>query len=84
MIVERVAYGKDYEIEFCGGTCSEVPQGKRKLAVASNQTKLSVSAIFNVSRSVEKWLLTKPFYEIKSCGVVPSVLHKNKMKKRIL
>ena len=49
--------------------------------VASNQTKLSVSAIFDVSMSVEKWLLTGhllkwllsvPFYEMKSCGVVPS------------
>ena len=84
MIVEGVAYGKDYGVAFCEGTCSEVSQGKPRLTVASNQIQLSVSATFNVSRSVEKWLLTKPFYEIKSCGVVPSVLHKNKMKKRIL
>ena len=70
MIVEGVAYGKDYGVAFCGGTCSEVSQGKPRLTVASNQMQLSVSATINVSKSVEKWLLTKPLYEIKSCVVV--------------
>ena len=73
MIVEGVAYGEDCGLIFCGE--------KPRLAVASNQTKLSVSAIVNVSMSVEKWLLTGyllkvailtvSFYEIKSCGVIP-------------
>ena len=50
MIVEGVAYGEDCGLIFCGV--------KPRLAVASNQTKLSVSAIVNVSMSVEKWILT--------------------------
>ena len=47
-------------------------EGKSRLAVASDQTKLSFSTISNVSMSVEKWLLTVPFYEIKRFGVVLS------------
>ena len=53
--------------------------------VASDQTKLSVSTILNASMSVQlvqNWLLTIPFYEIKSCCVVPSSYIK--MKRRIL
>ena len=57
--------------------------GKSRLTKASDQTKLSVSALSIVSMSVEKWLrnsyllkvatpLNVPFYEIKSCGVIPS------------
>ena len=58
MVVERVAYGEDCGLGFCGGNVLEKLQGKPRLTVASNQTKLSVSTIFNVSMSVEKWLLT--------------------------
>ena len=72
---------KTMGLDSAGVTCSEFCGVKPRLAVASNQTKLSVSAIVNVSMSVEKWLLTGyllkvailtvSFYEIKSCGVIP-------------
>ena len=58
MTVKGVTYGEDYALRFCGRTFLEVRQGKLRLAVASDKTKLSVSAILNVSMSVEKWLLT--------------------------
>ena len=47
--VEGVAYGEDYGLGFCGGTCSEVLLGKPILAVTWNQIKSSLSAILNVS-----------------------------------
>ena len=78
-------YGEDCGLRFCRGTCSEMWQGKPRLLIASDQTKLSVSTILNASMSVqlvENWLLTIPFYEIKSCGVVPSSYIK--LKRRIL
>ena len=45
-------------LDSVGETCSEMWQGKPRLTVASNQTKLAISTIFNVAMSVEKWLLT--------------------------
>ena len=58
MAVKGAAYREDYGLGFREETYSEVWQGKPRLVVASDQTKLSVSAIVNVSMSVEKWLLT--------------------------
>ena len=45
-------------LDSVGETCSKMWQGKPRLTVASNQTKLAISTIFNVAMSVEKWLLT--------------------------
>ena len=45
-------------LDSVGETCSGMWQGKPRLTVASNQTKLAISTIFNVAMSVEKWLLT--------------------------
>ena len=50
MTVKGGTYGEDSELGFCVETCSEVRQGKRRLAVAPD----IVSAISNVSVSVEK------------------------------
>ena len=93
VIVEGVSYREDYGLGFCWGTCSEVWKGKPRLAVASNQTKLIVSAIFSVSMSVGKWLL--PGYLLKvaaKCAILWNqklwccalFLHKNKRKQIIL
>ena len=38
MTVKAVAYGEDYGLEFYGGMCSDVWQGKPRLALASGQT----------------------------------------------
>ena len=57
-MVKGVALEEDYGLGFCGGTCLEVRQRKPRLVVASDQTKLSVSPIVNVSMSAERWLLT--------------------------
>ena len=68
-------------------------QGKPRLAVASNQTKSSVVAIFNVSMSAEKWLLTGYLLKLAAnCAILSNqklrcgtlFLHKTKMKQRIL
>ena len=48
--VESVAYGEDCIFKMW--------RGKPRLAVALDQIKLNVSAVSNVSVSVEKWLLT--------------------------
>ena len=45
--VKGAAYVEDYGIRLCGGMCSKVWQGKPRLMVASDQSKLSVSAILN-------------------------------------
>ena len=52
----RASFGKYYGLGFCWGDRSEVRQGKSRLMKASDQTKLSVSVLSNVSMSVEKWL----------------------------
>ena len=54
--VKKVSYGENYGLGFCGETRSEVWQGKSRLTKASDQTKLSASALSNVSMSVEKWI----------------------------
>ena len=82
--VKGVAYGEDYGLDFCGVTCSEIWQGKPRLAVASDQTKLSILAILNASMSIEKGLLTVPFNGIKSCGVVCSFYIKIKWTKQFV
>ena len=80
-------------LDSVGGTCLEPWQGKSRLTVASNQIQLSVSTIFNVLMSVEKWLLTGFLLKVAAkcailwneklwCGTL--FLHKNKMKRRIL
>lgn len=38
LTLKGVAYGENYELEFCGGTCLEVKHGKQRLALASDQT----------------------------------------------
>ena len=93
VIEERGRYGRGYGLGFWGWACWEVWQGKLRLAVTSNQTKLRVSAIFNVSMSVEKWLLNGYLLKVAAncvilwnqklrCGTF--FLYKNKMKRRIL
>ena len=52
--VKKVSYGENYGLGCCGGTRSEVWQGKSRLTKASDPTKLSASALSNVSISVEK------------------------------
>ena len=61
--------------------------------MASNQTKSSVVAIFNVSMSAEKWLLTGYLLKLAAnCAILSNqklrcgtlFLHKTKMKQRIL
>ena len=80
-------------LDSVGGTCSKSDRGNRDWWFASNQTKLSVSTIFNVSMSVEKWLLTGYLLKVAAkcailwneklwCGTL--FLHKNKMKRRVL
>ena len=46
------------DLDFGGWRCLEMWKGKARLAVASDQTKLSVSATVNASMAVEKGLLT--------------------------
>ena len=80
-------------LDSVGRTCLEPWQGKSRLTVASNETQLSVSTIFNVLMSVEKWLLTGFLLKVAAkcailwneklwCGTL--FLHKNKMKRRVL
>ena len=80
-------------LDSVGRTCLEPWQGKSRLTVASNETQLSVSTIFNVLMSVEKWLLTDFLLKVAAkcailwneklwCGTL--FLHKNKMKRRVL
>ena len=40
--VREDAFGEDYVLKFCGGTYSEVWQGKPRVVVASDQTILYV------------------------------------------
>ena len=85
---EGVAFGENYGFGFSGEKYSEVWQRKLRLALASNQTKLSVSVILNGSVSVENWLLSG--YSLKvatNCAILRNqklwcgtgFLHKNKI-----
>ena len=47
MAAKIIAYGKDYGSGFCRWQCLEVWQGKPRLAVVSDQTKLRLLAILN-------------------------------------
>lgn len=72
--------------------CRKVPgsvTGKPRLAVASNQTKLSATAILNVSTSIEKCSLTSDLMKMATnCFILSNqklwygtqFLHKNKVK----
>ena len=73
--------------------CSEVWQEKLRLVVVSDQTKLSILAVLNVSISVKKWLLTGCLLKVvTNCAILSNQKfwcgtlfpHKNKMKQRIL
>ena len=92
-VAHGFAYGQDFKIGFCGGRCSEVWQRKSRMTVASNQTKLSVSTVLNVSMSVEKWLLTGYLLKVATNCVIlwnqklwygTLFLHNNKIKRRVL
>ena len=51
--VKRAVYGEDHRFKFCGRTPPEVLHEKTTPVMASDQTKLSVSRILNVSMSIE-------------------------------
>ena len=42
MTVREDAFGEDYVLKLCGGTHSEVRQGKPRVAVASDQANLYI------------------------------------------
>ena len=45
--VKRVAYGGVHRLGFCGRVCLEVRQGKPRLLVVSDHTKLTISTVLS-------------------------------------